>query len=207
MRKRYKGLSYGMPLALSDELIEAVLRKTKTHTVRSLSSKDRSKISGEVDGLPAYRDSSNRLTRLTLPYGEIGDYLWIREPYRISDGTTEYRMVSDPDRSTPNDEWLPVVGMPEEFSRICLLITGYKYLPGVQHLSVEDIEKEGFTSEYPPGKRYNADIRNSFARYWNTRYRASVDKWEANPPVWIAEFVLLSHEESAALKKAKDYLR
>jgi len=45
------------------------------------------------------------------------------------------------------------------------------------------------------------------ARYWNTRYRAPADKWESNPPVWIAEFVLLSQEESSALKKAKDYLR
>jgi len=196
-----------MPLALGEEMIAGVLDGTKTHTIRVVSEKDRKKTDGYVGGLPASLDAKRKLTRLTLPYGELGDYLWIRESYQLDDTEVRYRLMDDPSKSTPNEDWLPVVGMPEECSRICLLVTGYRYIHGVQDLSVEDIERDGFSSDYPPGKRCNADIRNTFARYWNTRYRSSKDKWEANPPVWIAEFVLLSKEESDALKKAKDYLR
>jgi len=207
MRKRYKGLSYGMPLALSEEHIAAVLLGTKRHTVRCFSDKERKAMAGDLDGLPAFFATKNKLSKISPPYGEVGDYLWVRESYKVQNDSVVYRMMEDPDKKTPNEEWMPVVGMPEEASRLCLLITGYRYLNGIQEISVADVERDGFKSDFPPGKRYDADIRNTFARYWNTRYRASKDKWEANPPAWIAEFVPLSAEESAALKKAKDYLR
>lgn len=206
MRKRYKGLSYGTPLALSDEMILAVLDAHKTHTIRALSRKECDKWQEEVEEWPCYRGDSDRWTKLPGTYGEVGDYLWVRESYKVQDGKPVYRLDEDPDRQTPNSDWLPVVGMPEEFSRMILQITQYRFVRGVQTLRVRDIYHEGFASSYE-GKRAKADIRNQFARYWNTRYRAPQDKWEANPAVWITEFKLLNAEESLSLKKAKDYLR
>ncbi len=208
MRKRYKGLSYGTPLALSDEMIVAVLNGHKTHTIRALSRKEANKWQEEVDGWPCYWSVADEdWKRLPAPYGEIGDYLWVRESYRLrDDGQAEYRLDIDPNRETPNSDWLPVVGMPEECSRLCLQITGYRFEPHIQELRPLDVYRDGFASALK-GKRGKADIRNQFARYWNTRYRALSDKWEANPAVWITEFKLLTLEENRALKKAKDFLR
>lgn len=206
MRKRYKGLSYGTPLALSDEMILATLEGQKTHTIRALSRKEAEKCK-ERDGWPClWIASEQNWKKLPGPYGEVGDYLWVRESYRMRNGKPEYRLIEDPDRQTANADWLPVVGMPEECSRMCLKITGYRYVPGVQTLKARDVYYDGFTTEYE-GKRGKADLRNQFARYWNTRYRDSQDKWEANPAVWVTEFKLLTPEESQALKKAKDFLR
>jgi hypothetical protein len=207
MRKRYKGLSYGTPLALSDEMILATLDGQKTHTIRALSRKEAEKLQEEVNGWPCFWSAADEeWKRLPGPYGEVGDYLWVRESYRVRSGKTEYRLDEDPHHETPNSDWMPVVGMPEECSRLCLQITGYRFAKSIQALKVMDIYRDGFSSTFE-GKRAKADLRNQFARYWNTRYRDPLDKWEADPSAWITEFRLLTPEESAALKKAKDFLK
>jgi len=207
MRKRYRGLSYGTPLALSDEMILAVLNGQKTLTIRALSRKEAGKGVKAMDGWPyVFLDAKKAWVKLPGPYGEVGDYLWVRESYRVRDGATEYRLDLDPDKATPNTDWMPVVGMPEDASRMCLQITGYRFVPEVQTLKAIDLYHDGFSSELE-GKRGKADIRRQFVRYWDTRYRDAADKWEANPSVWVTEFRLLTPEESKSLKKAKDFLK
>jgi hypothetical protein len=207
MRKRYRGLSYGSPLALSDEMILATLDGQKTLTIRAISHKETEKGVKELESWPyTFNESKKEWVKLPGPYGEIGDYLWVRESYRVRSGKTEYRLDSDPEKQTPNVDWMPVVGMPEECSRMCLQVTGYRFVQGVQTLKVLDLYHDGFSSELE-GKRGKADIRNQFARYWDTRYRDAADKWASNPSVWVTEFRLLTSEESKALKKAKDFLK
>lgn len=188
-------------------MILAVLDGQKTITVRALSEKERSNDVRVISGWPcSWSDTRKEWIKLSGPYGEVGDYLWVRESYRVRKGQTEYRLISDPNRETPNSDWLPVVGMPEECSRICLKLTGCKYVNEVQSLKAMDLYHDGFSSEHE-GKKGKADIRAQFVKYWDTRYRDVRDKWAANPPIWVTEFRLLSPEESAALKKAKDFLK
>lgn len=207
MRKRYRGLSYGTPLALSDEMILAVLDGQKTSTIRAVSRKEMEKGVKEIDGWPyIFSEAKKEWVKLSGPYGEVGDYLWVRESYRTAGTSTEYRLDVDPNKVTPNSDWMPVVGMPEEASRMCLQIVAYRFVSDVQSLKVMDLYRDGFSSTLE-GKRAKADIRNQFARYWDTRYRDECEKWAAHPPVWVTEFKLLSPEESKSLKKAKDFLK
>jgi hypothetical protein len=185
----------GFPLALSNEMIESVLSGEKVHTIRALNQKEYDMWENEnaTDGRPVWWCEEDQEWYLVPgPYGEAGEgYLWIRESYReLEDGSVEYRAIVDPKKRTANSEWAPVVGMPERHSRAKLMITGVRFVPGVQQLTKEDIIKDGFITRLG-GDSGLADLRKQYRKYWNKRYRNALLKWKANPAVWICEFEIV----------------
>ena len=174
------------PLALSDGMITALQEGRKRMTVRALNERDYSFWQDEdEDGWPVFEDDYGDLFRAPPPYGPRGSHLWVRESYRVEDGSAEYRQKTDPHRKTENSGWRPVVGMPEAYSRFRLRVTRYEFRAVVQSLTDDEIRKCGFSGP---------DVRSQFRRYWNKRYRAHFQKWEQNPAVWVVRFKLLTRK-------------
>jgi hypothetical protein len=174
------------PLALSDEMVAALLDGRKRMTVRALNERDYRFWQDEDDkGWPVYEDDFGDTFRAPSPYGPKGSHLWVRESYRLTDDSVEYRQQTDPDRKTENSEWLPVVGMPESFSRLRLKITRNEFRASVKELTDEEMQRCGFSGP---------DIRLKFKRYWNKRYRNRFQKWEQSPPIWVVKFKLLTRK-------------
>jgi hypothetical protein len=183
--------AHGTPLALSDEMLSALLEGRKKLTVRSISKREHSLWETEdADGWPIYETNNERWVRVKPPYGPVGSYLWVRESYRIDDGNVIYKHRDDPENASCSANWLPVVGMPEAHSRMKLIITGYRFLPGIQLIKTRDIRADGYSSLLEDKQKSKLDVREQFARAWNTRYREDWQKWEANPAAWITEFEL-----------------
>lgn len=156
-------------------------------TVRALNERDYTFWQDEdEDGWPVYEDDFGDLFRSSPPYGPLGSHLWVRESYRVKEGAPEYRQQADPERKTENSDWLPVVGMPEAFSRFRLKVTRYEFRAGVQELTDTEIRRCGFSGP---------DVRDLFRRYWNKRYRTHFQKWEQNPAVWVVRFRLLTRKK------------
>lgn len=179
--------AHGTPLALSEEMISALESGRKTLTVRAISRREQSLWETEdADGWPIYETNNERWVRVKPPYGPVGSYLWVRESYRIDGGLVLYR-AQRPEEAA---EWLPIVGMPEAYSRMKLIITGYRFIPGIHLIKTRDIRADGYSSKLEDKQKAKLDIREQFARAWNTRYREDWQRWEANPAAWITEFRL-----------------
>lgn len=205
MRKRFRGLSYGTPFVLSDEMVEAVLSGHKTLTIRVLSKKERDSGVTEIEGIPhQFSEATKSWEKISGPYGGM-DYLWVRENYCLV-GTSPVYRLDVPEEDRLNYSWLSSLNMPEHVSRYCLKITEHRYLSHVQDLSPMDIYREGFSSPLR-GKEGKKDLIAQFSKSWDARHKDKSEKWEANPPVWLTEFRLLSPEEEKEMKKAKDYLK
>ena len=176
------------PLALSDGMVTALLEGRKRMTVRALNERDYTFWQDEdEDGWPVFEDGFGDLYRAPPPYGPKGSHLWVRESYKVLEGVAHYRQLSDPERKTANTDWMPVVGMPEAFSRFRLKITKYEFKASVQDLTDDEIRKCGFSGP---------DVRDQFQDYWNRRYRSHFQKWEQNPAIWITRFKLLTRKKS-----------
>lgn len=176
------------PLALSDEMITALLEGRKRMTVRALNERDYKFWQDEDEnGWPIYEDDYGDLFRAAAPYGPKGSYLWVRESYKVlEDGSVRYRQEDDPNRETPNTDWRPVVGQREAHSRFRLKVVGYQFYASVQDLTDDDLRRCGFSGD---------DVRTVFRKYWNKRYRSHYQKWEQNPAIWVARFKLLTRKD------------
>ena len=170
------------PLALSDDALQALEEKRLSLTIRAMTLKNHAIWSREDDeGWPIYEDDGEWF-RVDPPYGPVGSYLWVREQYRVTDsGEVEYRRDLDPDKTSPNNSWSPIVTMPEKYARYRLKITGDDFRKGVQEITTEEMKAMGFGGLTP---------RKTFLAYWNMRYRSKLLRWQSNPAVWIARFTV-----------------
>lgn len=156
------------PIIFSEELVRAILNGIKTQTRRVIKGK------------------------LKNPYGEVGDYLWVREAFREENGKVFYRANND-----NGGKWKPSIYMPRKYSRILLKIKNIR-VERVQDISVKDAIAEGVENplagyklgEVPPPQDgvYLADERTSFARLWNKINKTRGYDWDKNPFVWVIEF-------------------
>lgn len=136
-----------------------------------------------------------------VPFGRIGDRLWVREAYQgplfefdqmgtyLEDTSKferpefcEYRADGGktPEYYDADDNlrygWKPSIHMPRWASRILLEITAVR-VERLQDISEADAIAEGGT------KHFNIDW---FWPLWASIY--GVDSWNANPWVWVVEF-------------------
>lgn len=196
------------PLALSDDMLSALKKGQLSMTVRALNERDYSSWHDEdEDGWPIYEDDFGEWYRASPPYGPKGSYLWVRELYRVDeDGNPHYRFNEDcvnctcsqseacnptipaspSQRAEAKHSWLPLVGMPEAYSRYRLRVTRYEFRAGVRDLTDAEIRKCGFSGD---------DVREQFRKYWNKRYREHYQKWEQNPAIWITRFKLQTRKK------------
>lgn len=216
------------PILFSSEMVQAILagRKTQTRRPVKFSHPFPPADTGLVVAYPAaetgwifwgpkdFPDLAEFTKRqykhgIKCPYGEAGDYLWVRETWydnyadRAYDHSTArldpygasliwYRADSwhDGQEGPEQISWRPSIHMPRWASRLTLEITSIRP-ERLQLITLDDIEREG-TPENPMGQMsYRNDayqhIRD-FAWLWDGLYAGCGYGWNQNPWVWVISF-------------------
>jgi hypothetical protein len=141
----------------------------------------------------------------SCPYGKVGDYLWVKEAFRL---------LEEHDKRTPNEVWehsggtgaskqfapfVEVAGMPfgryrharfmpRWASRIDLQITGVR-VEQLQSITGADARAEGMAPAADLSENYvkcHWDAVEEFRSLWDTINGAG--SWDLNPFVWVVEF-------------------
>lgn len=141
------------------------------------------------------------------PYGQPGDHLWVKEPWR------ETGSVQRPDGSQPPPEivaghviyaadhpeegpWRSSRFMPRLASRMTLLIRDIR-VERVRDITEEDARAEGILEPAPAhgnwcdphkGREGHWSYRKPFADLWDTINSKRGFGWDANPWCWVIEF-------------------
>lgn len=163
------------PMLFQAEMVRQILAGTKTQTRRiaKLTPKPRRK---------------EQVRALECPYGFPGDLLWVRESFLPSPfGVCQYMYKATAPDEHEYLKWKPSIHMPRVASRITLRITDIR-LHRLQKITEADAVAEGCRAS---GKSHPA--LNDFAFLWNSIHGDG--SWEANPWVWVIEFV--KHTETS----------
>ena len=189
------------PMLFSAPMVRALLNGSKTQTRRVV--KDQSQITQKV-----YWSAE-------CPHGQRGDYLWVKESYRLAivfddkkpSEVPQYGMVGDVicgSRYFEADDVIygesdfgklrPSMFMCRWMSRITLDIIGVS-VERLQDISeadaiAEGIEKvDGLWKNYTPGNGWTPRVslaENSYRSLWCLIN--GEDSWDANPWVWVIQF-------------------
>lgn len=120
--------------------------------------------------------------RLTSPYGNSGDRLWVRETWaKWTSGDCKECCAYRADGGQ-SYEWRPSIHMPRWASRLTLEITGVR-VERLQEISGDDCLAEGIE---PQGIGSDMAMRVAFQALWESINGPG--SWDANPWVWIVEF-------------------
>ena len=115
------------------------------------------------------------------PYGQIGDFLWVRETWRPGDeiGSSIYYRADE--EWNVGAGWKPSIHMPRRASRITLEITAVR-VERLHDISEDDAFAEGITDiEGPNGNE--TSYKYGFLKLWDKiNGKASTDE---NPWVWV----------------------
>jgi hypothetical protein len=145
-------------------------------------------------------------TRITCPFGKVGDFLWGRETFycddsRYPDGPIDemrkhlyYRADGEPkweaDCGTP---WKPSIHMPRLASRLHLEVMSV-HVERVQDISEADAIAEGVEAHDCDGVTYYGEFENGhcdprveFRRLWDS-INLNRAPWHSNPWVWVVTF-------------------
>ena len=208
------------PILFSGEMIRAILDGRKTQTRRVI--KDKTFYFGDF-AVQLQRMSKNDMSLVTgndfikCPYGQVGDFLWVREtwacigaehvkPSKIAPGySVNYKADNDPENWRV-EKWRPSIFMPRWASRITLKITNVR-VERVQDISQDDAKAEGIARNWlgadcPP--EYENEWMNytpndeegfpcyspteSFQTLWDSINEKRGFGWDVNPWVWVVEF-------------------
>jgi len=158
---------------------------------------------------------------IKCPYGKPGDLLWVRETFQIwqSWGSVGDEWIGDEvlevDGRLPHDEpqwhkdnyyhtaykaddpdvcqwWRPSIFMPRWASRITLEVTDIG-VERLQHISITDIEKEGFY-KFSGNPHDEGSYIYQFVNLWDSINAKRGYPWDSNPWVWKIEFKMLENE-------------
>ena len=189
------------------EMVRAILDGRKTMTRRVV--KNTSDIIQDWDKNdksygPFFEDEygDKHKTIEACPYGQVGDRLWVRETFtltqydkpvykadgRDADGDTWTSVLADPEGVL----WKPSIHMPLWASRITLEITDIRVVR-VQEISERDAMKEGV--EPSLGNDFNTNpfiYSANFKRLWDSINEKRGYSWDDNPWVWVVEFKVVS---------------
>jgi hypothetical protein len=201
------------PIIFNAEMVRAILDGRKKQTRRVVSRQPIYQNTTPIYGNYGMEWGGESLDAIPYPYGNIGDYLWVRETWAeltstgfsgIHGGEMDcdyivYRAdYSDP-KLIKKIKWKPSIHMPREASRITLEITGIR-VERLQDISEQDAIAEGVTEalsedlqsgcsfcsrNYYEYKLYHA--KWAFKFLWNSIY-SNKHPWESNPWVWVIEF-------------------
>ncbi len=209
------------PILFNGEMVRAVLegRKTQTRRVVKNAVGDAIVKNGIFYPLPTCERirlvhwTGMQSLLKTCPYGQPGDWLWVRETW-CSCGLTDregliYRATDgmDADDFDSGNRWCPSIHMPRWASRITLDVIGVR-VERVQDITETDAKAEGVkwvqgsVTAQPyyevwhggkPGSAHckcycNVDARPVFRRLWDSINASRGYGWDANPFVWVVEF-------------------
>lgn len=195
------------PIIFSGESVRAILEGQKTQTRRVIKPQPSQSY---FQFLPVkqvwvfsydYGIDLGEKLYLPCPYGNTGDYLWVRETFLPTlnplNGERGFIYKADAvDISDWADEddnaarWKSSMFMPRAASRLTLEITNVR-VERLKEISSDDAEKEG-AYYFPPypfvGIRDGSAMRGAFARKWDSINGKRGFSWESNPFVWVIEF-------------------
>lgn len=187
------------PIIFSTVMVRAILEGRKTQTRRVVKERWVSlveevlKINGKYD--------------LTIPYGQIGDRLWVRETWRIEkenpirdlntlaiidydNPTIMYKADKLPHiQEILKPYWKPSIFMPRWTSRITLEITDIR-VEKLQDINRHDINQEGTPQNIAGKLSYRNDgyqRLEDFRLLWDS-INGKKYPWSSNPWVWVIEF-------------------
>jgi hypothetical protein len=131
---------------------------------------------------------------IKCPYGQPGDWLWVKETYLLrGNGTIATYKADMPDVEAAGfgamyGGWKSGRFMPKRWSRLMLEITGIR-VEKVQDISEADAIAEGVRcplTTSPHGHDASCSPVALYSDLW--RRINGPDSWTANPLVWVLEF-------------------
>ncbi len=195
------------PIIFSGPMVRAILegRKTQTRRVVKGNPIDIVTLIGADDkptgeyGLCFHPSVIER--RVSCPYGQPGDRLWVRETRGINrHGDVVYRADTSDfshDVRDENQKWKPSIHMPRRASRITLEVLRVR-VERLQEISEEDAKAEG--AEMQPAETGQLDAngnpiekgsyRLGFYSLWESINGPG--SWIENPWVWAVKFPRIS---------------
>lgn len=202
------------PILFRGPMVRAILSGRKTQTRRPVSKGWLPLVEEVLRGNKKW-DISTIEYGLTIPFGEIGDCLWLRETWHpcarigreveveyLADQTSRLISLGNADLDKFDDDWIssswkPSIHMPRWASRITLEIINVR-VEKIQEISEEDAKKEGMIqSEHgwywggdtgPEEDRCLSSARMAFANLWNKTTTKEKISWYSNPWVWVIDF-------------------
>lgn len=125
------------------------------------------------------------------PYGQPGDYLWVKETFCNSE---PIRYRADGIWKDGDQIWTPSIFMPRWASRILLEIVTVQ-VERLQNITEEDAIAEGVDGAESEGAKfcgwYEKPIR-AYHRLWDQINANRGFGWDTNPWVWVIEFKKVS---------------
>jgi hypothetical protein len=192
------------PILFNDEMVRAILEKSKTQTRRPVKSQPPSdydfaeyvRYGGSVAARfenhpdPAY---SPGMWTTRCPYGQPGDRLWVREtwqesPFMDTKGEILYQASWNTSRIHPTS-WRNRRHMPQDKSRITLEVTEVR-VERLRRITLSDICAEG-----TPAITDSPIV--DFGKRWDAIYDKKGLCWEANPWVWVVSFLTEPNQDEA----------
>jgi hypothetical protein len=223
------------PILFSTAMVQAILDGRKTQTRRVVKpqpeetrakGKEVIQVSDYCTGAPEkgqayywkHNGAWNGSESFKCPYGKVGDLLWVRETWCLTQPThpesyhfgykaggimpySDWEASEKYDYATP-DQWKPSIHMPKEAARIWLRITDVR-VERLHEITEDDAVKEGVMSLKPTELMKNTQLccHSDFTEYWTrplNRWKSlwqsinGTDSWSANPWVWVIEFEVVS---------------
>lgn len=208
------------PILMSAPMVRAILAGTKTQTRRVVKQATGPSLSVDCsdDGVaelswlwgdgPGY-DVHETIKRVSCPYGQPGDRLWVREawqselrwdwtaPRDIPPGSPIYFDFYDESVPACAGKKRPSIHMPRWASRITLEVTGVR-VERLQDISRADAIAEGvrplvdsdgpnyWTVDTGFGSLNAPTAQHCYELLWN--WINGPESWDANPWVWVIEF-------------------
>jgi len=187
------------PIIMSADSVRAILDGRKTQTRRVVkfpvwvSEDDKLKlfIQKPPTGLALY-ENGRPVKRMTCPYGQVGDRLWVRETFTHAGRDYEYFADATEKDQLPGGWWYkrpktPSIFMPRWASRITLEITGIR-VERLQDINTEDIYNEGIIKSIPDTLEGATLARFGAISLWDKLNLKRGFGWDSNPWVWVISF-------------------
>ena len=211
------------PIIFSGEMVRAILEGRKTQTrrpIKGISILDHPGIKGaKIANIGKNQfwlncqDSHPQHISKGCPFGQIGDRLWVREPwhpfFRMGNHVSiEYKSgfsfatdISEADLDKFDDKWIeekwkPSIHMPRWASRITIEITEIR-VERLQEITEEEARAEGvLPCPHPLSKDDECldcyldagEYACAFLNLWNRLYAKQGLGVDANPWVWVLTF-------------------
>lgn len=204
------------PILFSTPMVQALLQGTKTQTRRVVKTAGVEYVAQRIvycDG--KWQGESGRIIK--CPYGQIGDLLWVRESFRLTqpyepetyyfgykDGFDSTNPASSKYDFAEPDVWKPSIHMPKEAARIWLRITNIR-VERLQDISEADAKAEGvalhergvhylnYYDQKHSTTQFIYNCRNAYDSFRSLWYvingkRDEPFAWYKNPWVWVIDF-------------------
>lgn len=190
------------PILFSTPMVQAILEGRKTQTRRGVKfPKDFVGGNAIFDNQPfglkyESTDFLGCLKRL-FPKWQIGDVLWVRETWTLSELNIKYRADGEFNQEDYElgvvNKWKPSIFMPREAARIFLKVTNIR-VERLQDITEEDAVNEGISfnsnsiqSGYGvSGSTVHVSAISAFKALWQKIN--GVESWDENPWLWVIEF-------------------